>query len=300
MRNETNRVAASRGRAAAVLTLLAGALALAGCGGDSSSSQDRAFESVTPSSAQAPEANGPSADDPNAMRPNVQSNTGAKEAIDLLPAVPEAFPQPRPNVVGSGKAGLDVFMARIATDVSNVWKQAFAEAGLPYAPAKVVIVKPGQKARSICGNHVVVSFDPVGPFYCPADRKIFLPLQLIDKLIYKKYGDFAVAYAVSHEWAHRIQDLLGSLDARNQGKLLTIQIETQADCFAGVWARTAYRRGLLEKGDIQEAIKVEDLIGDADGTPETDPNAHGRSGLRAAWFLTGYETGKASDCKTFG
>ena len=302
-----------KGRKTVVLLgLAAAALALAGCGGNESS-QEQAFESVTPAqqaSGQQAQDNGPASDSPDSMRPNAlpclpdcpkqaAANATGQAALDLLPAVPEAFPSPQPNVRGSGDVGVGEFMARMAKDSSNVWEQAFRESGLRYVPAKVAIIKPGQRARTLCGNRFVVSADPAGPFYCSADSTIFLPVVLMDKLIYQKYGDFSVAYAVAHEWGHRIQDLLGLLNARNQGQLLTIQIETQADCFAGVWARTAYRRGLLEKGDIQEAIKVADLIGDADGTPDTDPRAHGRSGLRSAWFLTGYQSGKASDCKTY-
>ncbi|MFN2467198.1 MAG: neutral zinc metallopeptidase [Gaiellaceae bacterium] len=290
----------NRRRAALLVGLAAAALALAGCGGNESS-QEQAFESVTPAQqATGQQAqNGPAADDPNVMRPNATPNATGQSALDLLPAVPEAFPSPRPNVVGSGDVGVDVFMSRMAKDASNVWEQAFRESGLRYVPAKVAVIKPGQRVRTLCGNQIVTSSFAGGPFYCSADSTIFLPVVLMDKLIYQKYGDFSVAYAVAHEWAHRIQDLLGLLNARNQGQLLTIQIETQADCFAGIWARTAYRRGLLEKGDIQEAIKVADLIGDADGTPDTDPRAHGRSGLRSAWFLTGYQSGKAGDCKTY-
>ncbi len=281
------RPASRLASAAALLTALAASSLAAGCG---SNARSRLADAV-------PAQPTPSKAVPAAAKRASPSQVRA--ALDKLPALPAASAaSPAANVVGSGKETVTQFIAQISGDVSNVWAGMFAETGTAFTPATLVEVGPGQHAASACG-HTVISFDPVGPFYCPPDQSIYIPVALMDKIIYKKYGDFAVAYAVAHEWGHRIQDLLGILAQKAQGKLLTIQTETQADCLAGLWARTAFKRGLLEKGDIQEAVNVGNLVGDADGTPETAPGAHGLAGLRTAWFLTGYRSGKFSDCKTY-
>ncbi len=272
---------------AALLAALAAAVAAAGCGSNGRSNVADAVPSQ------------PKPTNVSPARAHAANSPQARAALASLPAfAPASGASPTANVVGSDKETLAEFVTQISTDVSTVWQGAFADSGVTFSPAKLVEVGAGQHAASGCG-HTVISFDPVGPFYCPPDQSIYIPLALMDKVIYKKYGDFAVAYAVAHEWGHRIQDLLGILAQKSQGKLLTIQTETQADCLAGLWARTAFKRGLLEKGDIQEAVNVGNLVGDADGTPETGPSAHGLAGLRVAWFLTGYRSGKFGDCKTY-
>lgn len=222
----------------------------------------------------------------------------ADEALARLAPVARPGLAASPSVAGSGEQTLDAFVQRVAADVEAVWQESFGGGDLAYTPARLVAVQPGQQAETQC-NHTVVADDPVGPFYCPDDDTVYLPLQFVDRELLRPFGDFAVAYAVAHELAHHVQDLIGYLERQRQGTLLTIRVELQADCFAGVWAHSAYGRGLLDRDDVSEAIRAENLLGDADGTPDTDPRAHGISGLRSAWFLTGYRSGRPADCDPY-
>jgi predicted metalloprotease len=162
-----------------------------------------------------------------------------------------------------------------------------------------VTVEHGKFAHSKCVGLVTGS---TGPFYCARDRptKVFLPADSIQALVLRSHSwrrwrkkDFAIAYLVAHEWGHHLQDVLGIL--RNS-HLKSIQIELQADCLAGVWSHSTWARGLLQPGDIPEAIKLAHLAGDAPGTPKNDPQAHGSPQQRAAWFMRGYKSGKAARC----
>jgi predicted metalloprotease len=191
------------------------------------------------------------------------------------------------------------FMHWVGNDVARFWRNRVRDVPYPWQPAREVIIKHGGSTRSNCVG-LVTSSD--GPFYCARDRpgKVFLPSDSIQALVLRSHSwrrwrkkDFAIAYIVAHEWGHHLQDVLGIL--RNS-HLKSIQIELQADCLAGVWSHSTWARGLLEPGDIPEAIKLAPLAGDARGTPKNDPQAHGSPRQRAAWFMRGYRSGKAGQC----
>ena len=190
-------------------------------------------------------------------------------------------------------------MQWVGNDVARFWKRRVEALPYRWTPAHEVVVPHGKAARSKCVGVVSSSY---GPFYCTFDRpsKIYLPADSIQALVLRSQSwrhwrkkDFAFAYLVAHEWGHHLQDVLGIL---RHSHLKSIQIELQADCLAGVWSHSTWARGLLQPGDIPEAIKLAHLAGDAPGTPKNDPQAHGSPRQRAAWFKRGYTSGKPGLC----
>jgi predicted metalloprotease len=155
----------------------------------------------------------------------------------------------------------------------------------------------------------------VGPFYCPADQRVYLDLSFERELAGKLRagGDFAWAYVIAHEMGHHVQEQLGTEDKvsrlrrDNPGDAneLSVRTELQADCYAGVWAHSVYKEGDLESGDIDEALRAAGAVGDdrlqreATGTIRPDTFTHGTSAQRAKWFRTGYQGGEPGACDTF-
>jgi uncharacterized protein len=186
-----------------------------------------------------------------------------------------------------GSAGLTVpeWLSTVNADVANYWQKQFNAAGYRYKPPKEAIFD--RRIRTGCGPAPANA----GPFYCSVDRTIYLPVRFFDEQA-ERFGDAAVAIVVAHENGHRVQDLLGLFRA----PLLSVQIELQADCLAGVWARTVYRRGLFEPGDVEEILGIVHVSGDAQGVPITAQGAHGSSGLRESAYEQGYEGGKPAAC----
>jgi predicted metalloprotease len=205
------------------------------------------------------------------------------------------------------------FVSVTLADTEEVWDQVFrSQLGRAYTPVTLVLFK--QVTASPCGN----ASGATGPFYCPIDRKVYLDTDFFVTLQRQMgaRGDFAAAYVVAHEVAHHVQDELGILAKVNalrqrspeaQSNALSVRIELQADCFSGLWARSAAETlGSIEQGDIAEAMNAAGRIGDdtlmrnAGRRPMPDSFTHGTSEQRQRWFATGFREGRVEACDTFG
>lgn len=201
------------------------------------------------------------------------------------------------------------FTLRVLATTEDVWDRVLQEqAGMPYDPPVLVLFSG--VTQSPCGG----ASGATGPFYCPADRKAYLDLDFFATLARQlgAEGDFAAAYVVAHEVAHHIQNEIGILSqvdlarremAAREANALTVRLELQADCLAGVWASQV--EGLLEPGDVAEAMNAAERIGDdrlqrqAGRVPRPETFTHGTSAQRAGWFGRGYESGQMAACDTF-
>jgi len=223
-----------------------------------------------------------------------------------------------PQAPGASPADLDKapaddpakFIDFVAGDVDATWKTLFAESGKTYEPAIIVLYDNG--VQSGCGS----TPSTVGPFYCPRDRKVYLDLPFMEQLQKRldAPGDFAQAYIVAHEIGHHVQNLLGVMedvdlatqenpDDRNE---LSVRLELQADCLAGIWAHSAYAKGdLLETGDLEEGLNAAAAVGDdriqQQSGQGVNPEAftHGTSAQRVKWFRAGFDSGDPTACNTF-
>jgi predicted metalloprotease len=203
------------------------------------------------------------------------------------------------------------FVSVVLADTEDVWGEIFAAGGQQYREPTLVLFSDA--VQSACG----FAGAAVGPFYCPADEQIYIDLAFYDELRtrFEAPGDFAQAYVVAHEVGHHIQHLLGISDQVQRGQAglseaersnLSVRLELQADCFAGVWAHHAQRaRQVLEAGDLEEALGAASAIGDdriqrrSGGAVVPDSFTHGTSEQRVRWFRVGFETGDGGACDTF-
>ncbi|MBD1920685.1 neutral zinc metallopeptidase [Microcoleus sp. FACHB-831] len=203
------------------------------------------------------------------------------------------------------------FVSVVLADTEDTWNSLFRQMGANYVEPKLVIYS--NAVESACGY----ARSAVGPFYCPRDQKVYIDLSFYRDLKYKYNapGDFAQAYVIAHEVGHHVQNLMGisgkvqtlqrQVDAREANQL-SVRLELQADCFAGVWANHANRsRQVLEAGDVEEALNAASSIGDdrlqsqAKGYVVPDSFTHGSSAQRARWFKQGIQTGDPAQCNTF-
>ena len=204
------------------------------------------------------------------------------------------------------------FLAHVMGATEGVWTTVLPQqTGLDYTPATLVIYDGA--TRSGCGGAQAA----MGPFYCPIDKKVYLDTSFFRdmKAKYGGGGDFAYAYVVAHEVGHHVQDLLGILDkvdaakqrvSQTQANALSVRVELQADCFAGVWAANANQKWkILEQGDVEKALATAQAIGDdrlqtaARGYAVPDSFTHGSSAQRAKWLTAGLKSGQISSCDTF-
>jgi len=203
------------------------------------------------------------------------------------------------------------FVSVVLADTEDVWTQVFKERGGTYRDPKLVLFR--QETSTGCGRGEAAT----GPFYCPSDEKVYIDLSFYDLLRTKlgAPGDFAQAYVIAHEVGHHVQKLLGITgkvdDARRssdetRSNALSVRLELQADCFAGIWANKAQAtKQIIEAGDIEEALNAASQIGDdtlqrkARGTVQPDTFTHGTSAQRVHWFKQGYQTGQIEQCDTF-
>jgi predicted metalloprotease len=199
----------------------------------------------------------------------------------------------------------------VLKDTEDIWSQYLQKYGVHYR--KPILVMYRGSTHSGCGE----AKSAMGPFYCPADQKVYLDLGFFDELQQKfgAKGDFAEAYVIAHEIAHHVQDELGILSkvhklerrvSKKEANRLSVKTELQADCFSGVWAKLDERRNhILEKGDIDEALNAATQIGDdtlqkrAQGYVVPDSFTHGTSQQRKSWFYRGFKSGDIRSCDTF-
>jgi predicted metalloprotease len=203
------------------------------------------------------------------------------------------------------------FVSVVLADTEDTWGAIFRQSGYEYEEPGLVLFT-GQ-VNSACG----MASAAMGPFYCPADKKVYIDLAFFDDLKSRHgaSGDFAQAYVIAHEIGHHVQNLLGTSTRvtkaqRGLGKAggneLSVKLELQADCFAGLWGYHANRsRQVLEQGDIEEALNAASAIGDdrlqkeAQGYVVPESFTHGTSKQRVYWFKRGIESGDVGDCETF-
>jgi predicted metalloprotease len=217
--------------------------------------------------------------------------------------VPEGAPEPDPDDIGE-------FLGFIVNDIQDEWTEVLPDqTGTQYQDTTLVRFE-GQ-VQTGCG----LASSAVGPFYCPVDAKVYLDTGFFDELSdrFGAPGDFAQAYVVAHEFGHHVQNILGTSDqvrseqqsdpaAANE---LSVRLELQADCYAGVWASTAYGDQILEAGDIEEGLAAAASVGDdriqeqATGQINPETWTHGSSEMRQQWFTAGYESGDVDACDTF-
>ena len=204
------------------------------------------------------------------------------------------------------------FAARVVGDTEDVWGALFKAMGRGSYPPTTLTLYRGA-VRSGCGT----ASSAAGPFYCPADQRVYLDTSFFDELSrrFGAPGDFAQAYVVAHEVGHHVQNLQGTmekferegqrLDERRRNQL-SIRLELQADCYAGVWGHFAQKRNLLEPGDLEEGMKAAASVGDdtimkrTQGYVVPDAMNHGTSEQRMRWFRAGLQSGDPRTCDTFG
>lgn len=203
------------------------------------------------------------------------------------------------------------FVKVVLGDTEDVWGAYFQRQGQTYDMPKLQVFRGA--TRTACGTGEAA----MGPFYCPADRKVYIDLGFYDTLKQRlgAPGDFAQAYVIAHEVGHHLQNLMGTTEKidRARGRVseremnaMSVKLELQADCYAGVWANLSQRgKGWLEQGDIEEALNAASQIGDdtlqkrSRGTVVPESFTHGSSAQRVRWFKRGVETGDLAACDTF-
>jgi hypothetical protein len=204
------------------------------------------------------------------------------------------------------------FVSKVLATTEDVWGDIFKRNGSQYRKPTLQIFR-GQ-TNTACGR----AGASVGPFYCPGDEKVYIDLSFYDELQtrFRAPGDFAQAYVIAHEVGHHVQNLLGTSDkvtqlqqrARSEAQAndLSVRLELQADCYAGVWGFYAKQRDILDPGDLEEALGAASAIGDdrlqreAQGRVVPDSFTHGSSEQRMRWFRAGFDAGDVRRCDTFG
>lgn len=201
-----------------------------------------------------------------------------------------------------------LFMSFLLDDVQKTWAQTLPRYGTDYRPARLAIFR--NSTSSGCGP----AESAMGPFYCPLDERVYLDLGFFEELKrrFGASGDFAQAYVLAHELGHHVQHVLGT-DARvrqaqesNRGQAneLSVRLELQADCYAGVWANSTDQRQMLERGDVDEALGAASAVGDdriqqrTTGRINVDSFTHGSAAQRSEWFKRGFASGDPRSCST--
>jgi predicted metalloprotease len=227
--------------------------------------------------------------------------------LDPFPQVPPAASSD--PAVAAGDQSLKEFVGFVVADVQGSWQREFTRASRTYEPTKLVLFTDATSTG--CG----AASSATGPFYCPVDQKVYLDLGFFRELRsrFGAPGDFAQAYVIAHEFGHHVQKLTGVSDqvrsaqqrSPDESNDLSVRLELQADCFAGVWGHTAYAKGELEAGDVEEGLAAAAAVGDdrlqreATGRVDRETWTHGSSAQRTAWFRKGFDSGDPNSCATF-
>jgi predicted metalloprotease len=234
--------------------------------------------------------------------------------VDEAPAPRSSTVNPgsMPSAQSGAEGDLANFVSVVLAETEDVWGNIFSQSGRTYE--EPVLVLFSDAVQSGCGS----ARSTMGPFYCPADRKLYIDLSFYRDLRSRMGapGDFAQAYVIAHEVGHHVQNLLGvSRDVQaaqrqvseSEANALSVRVELQADCFAGIWAHSmAQKQGVLEDGDIEEALNAASAVGDdrlqkqATGRVTPDSFTHGSSAQRVQWFRRGLDSGSPNSCDTFG
>jgi predicted metalloprotease len=221
-------------------------------------------------------------------------------------------PARMPTARSGAEGDLADFVSVVLAETEDVWGNIFSQSGRRYE--EPVLVLFSNAVQSGCGS----ARSSMGPFYCPADRKLYIDLSFYRDLRNRMGapGDFAQAYVIAHEVGHHVQNLLGvSRDvqaaqrqaSQSEANALSVRLELQADCFAGIWAHSmAQQEAVLEEGDIEEALNAASAVGDdrlqaqSTGMVTPDSFTHGSSEQRVEWFRRGLDSGSPNSCDTFG
>ncbi len=201
------------------------------------------------------------------------------------------------------------FVSFVLDDAQKTWTTILSQRGVDYPHAKLVLFRDA--VQSGCG----VAESATGPFYCPADKRVYIDLSFYDELKnrFGAPGDFAQAYVLAHEIGHHVQEVLGierkmrsAVEADpSQKNALSVKLELQADCYAGVWGHSTEQRNILEPNEVQEALKAASAVGDdrlqkmAGRAVTPDSFTHGSSQQRMYWFQQGFQSGNLDSCNTF-
>ena len=226
----------------------------------------------------------------------------------LLQNGPRQSDVPAPGTAANRSAAPDhnrQFAAQIMGNLEDAWGQMLPQQAKTRFQAPKLVLFTGQ-ISSACGYASAAT----GPFYCPGDQKLYLDFAFFDELQreFKAPGDFAQAYVIAHEYGHHIQNLIGTMgkvQSAGSNNRLSVALELQADCYAGVWANFAQKQGRVEAGDAEEAIRAAAAVGDdmiqkrTQGYVVPDSFTHGTSQQRMAYFSKGMQTGDMRQCQTF-
>lgn len=242
------------------------------------------------------------------------TGTNPLTILNMLNGVQEitgpSVPEP-PGPTGAPRDKLGTFASVVLADTEDTWRTLLPKMGRSYEDPQMVLFTGA--VRSACGTASAV----VGPFYCPGDHKVYLDLSFFNEMAQRlgAPGDFAQAYVIAHEIGHHVQNLLGIAErvsalqhraSQAEGNALSVRMELQADCLAGVWGYHAqHRRNLIEPGDFEEGLRAAAAIGDdrlqnmGQGYVQPESWTHGSSEQRMTWLRRGLQSGDLSACDTF-
>jgi predicted metalloprotease len=232
------------------------------------------------------------------------------ELLGVMSGGGPAVQQSAPPGYGTAPRGNDPqqeFVARVLGDTEDFWSKTFSAMNARYAPPRLVLYRG--VTQSACG----VARAAVGPFYCPGDREVYLDTDFFQELArrFGAPGEFAEAYVIAHEIGHHVQNLVGTMERfdqqaarldRNGRNALSVRLELQADCYAGVWASSARQRGLIDTSDVESGLRAAAAVGDdmiTKGRVPPDAFTHGTAAQRTHWFRAGLSSGDMRQCNTF-